>query len=451
MIQLSAISLSIIEGFSSKVKITKIIIQVYGYQLLVKAKQNATVNIYSKGKSVRKIFWILIVSLLLFPLIVHAQSESEPFTSIEEFQIALEGALIDVGEFEALWTRLLENQQIPLTIGETAIFLYRGEAETVEWYGDFNSWGYTANALGERQGDTDLWMLTQEFPSDARLDYKIVLDGNNWILDPNNPLQQMNAFGPNSEVRMPDYVPSPYVIYRDDIEHGTLTDDQLIDSTNMGYSINYRVYQPVNYSELDDLPVIYVTDGQYYANDEIGSMVIVLDNIIAEGLIKPVMAVFIDPRDPNDSTINRREHEFIVNPLYGDFLATELVPPIDELYDTNPTPEARVILGTSYGGLNAAYVGLRYSDVFGMLAINSPAFWAGPIVYTQFQENERLSLNIFMTTGCPWDICADAQQMRAILEEREYPLRYIEVHEGHSWGNWRALLDDMLIYFFGVE
>ncbi|MEO8612988.1 MAG: alpha/beta hydrolase-fold protein [Chloroflexota bacterium] len=399
----------------------------------------------------RKIFWTLIISLLILPLIVHAQEDTKPFTSIEEFQTALAGALSDGGEFEALWTRLVDNQQIPLVIGETAIFLYRGEAARVEWRGDFSNWKFSVSTQGEQQGDTDLWMLTQEFPSDARLDYKIVIDRDNLILDPNNPLQQMGSFGLNSELRMPDYVPSPYIVYRDDIEHGILTDNQLIDSTSMGYSINYRVYQPVNYSELDNLPVIYATDGQDYANDAMGSMVIVLDNLIAEGLIEPVMMVFIDPRDPEDSTINRREGEFLINPLYGDFLATELVPLIDELYDTNPTPEARVMLGVSFGGVNAAYVGLKHSDVFGWLAINSPTFSVSPVIFKQFQETDRLPLNIFMTTGCPWDTCDDAQRMRDILEEKEYPLHYIEVHEGHSWGNWRALMDDMLIYIFGAK
>jgi len=25
------------------------------------------------------------------------------------------------------------------------------------------------------------------------------------------------------------------------------------------------------------------------------------------------------------------------------------------------------------------------------------------------------------------------------------------VNEGHSWGNWRALIDEPLIYFFGTK
>jgi enterochelin esterase-like enzyme len=39
--------------------------------------------------------------------------------------------------------------------------------------------------------------------------------------------------------------------------------------------------------------------------------------------------------------------------------------------------------------------------------------------------------------------------MKTILEAKGYPLQYKEVNEGHSWGNWRALIDEPLIWFFG--
>ncbi len=404
----------------------------------------------------RKIGLLLLLVMFVLPMMLFAQENNAPFTSVEEFQSALDEVLntSDATErasrLDALWNRLIENNQIPLTIGTTAIFLYRGEAEHVEWRGDFTNWERRQRAVGQRQGETDLWMMTQEFPADARFDYKIVLNRDEWILDPNNPYQQMGGFGPNSELRMPEFEPSPYVEFREDIEHGTLTDDQTIASVRLGYSVNFRVYRPAQYDELDDLPVVYVTDGQDYANDAMGSMVIVLDNLIAEGLIEPVMAVFIDPRDPDDSTFNRRESELITNDAYAAFIATELVPLIDVLYDTNPTPDARVIFGMSLGGLNAAFVGFNYDDVFGMVAINSPAFWVDTSIYYEYENTDRLPLNIFMTTGCPWDTCEDARQMREILELQGYPLHYIEVNDGHSWGNWRRLVDDMLIYFFGV-
>jgi enterochelin esterase family protein len=39
--------------------------------------------------------------------------------------------------------------------------------------------------------------------------------------------------------------------------------------------------------------------------------------------------------------------------------------------------------------------------------------------------------------------------MKTILEGKSYPLKYLEVPEGHSWGQWRSQLDDLLVYFFG--
>jgi hypothetical protein len=50
--------------------------------------------------------------------------------------------------------------------------------------GDFNGWGYDKNIenKGTRIGKTDVWMLKKSFPKDARLDYKIILNGNDWIV-----------------------------------------------------------------------------------------------------------------------------------------------------------------------------------------------------------------------------------------------------------------------------
>ena len=55
-----------------------------------------------------------------------------------------------------------------------------------------------------------------------------------------------------------------------------------------------------------------------------------------------------------------------------------------------------------------------------------------------------------MSTGVIFDTEESARKMKKIFDEKGYPLKYFEVNEGHSWGNWRGLLDDMLIYFFGM-
>jgi hypothetical protein len=66
---------------------------------------------------------------------------------------------------------------IPMVSGDSTAFLYRGEAKSVAWMGDFNGWGYDKefNNMGIRIPGSDIWVLKCSFPLDARLDYKILL------------------------------------------------------------------------------------------------------------------------------------------------------------------------------------------------------------------------------------------------------------------------------------
>jgi hypothetical protein len=94
---------------------------------------------------------------------------------------------------------LLEN-------GTVCHFLYRGTTSSVTAPGDANGWDPAAFPM-TRLSTTNLWYRTDTFPADARLDYKFVLGGSTWILDPRNPYQVSGGFGPNSELRMPCTTP----------------------------------------------------------------------------------------------------------------------------------------------------------------------------------------------------------------------------------------------------
>jgi enterochelin esterase family protein len=293
-----------------------------------------------------------------------------------------------------------------------------------------------------------LWIATAIFPTDARLDYKLYRNNSTWMLDPVNPLQQVGGFGANSELRMPDYIPSTDVIPRDDIPTGTLSAWQMIDSESLGYTVEYRIYTPHGYieNELADLPTIYVLDGNEYSDPEMGSMITVLDNLIVDGRIQPVIAVFIDPRNPRSRTLNRRMTEYASNPDFSAFVAEELVPVIDEAYRTSASADHRAIMGTSMGGQASAYIGMNYADVFGLIGIQSPALTGG--ILLGYVDN-HYPVRVFLSSGNPrWD--ADIRSLTNSLTARNYDSISITVNEGHSWGNWRALLDDLLIYFFGV-
>ncbi len=400
----------------------------------------------------------LILIVLAFSLIsvkVNSQTTGYPFKSFTEFRSALDqiAGMADpdarTGQLDILWEQLRADNQIPFRYSDSAAFLYRGEAKSVAWAGDFSQWkpGVLGFA-GTRAGKSDLWVAVGKFPLDARLDYKVIVD-DQWILDPANPTQQMGGAGPNSVLHMPDWKFPDETELAPDVIRGELSDNILIKSEKLGYSVNYRVYTPYNYALSEGLPVIYVTDGPDYSDDEKGAMVIVMDNLIYSGDMKPVVAVFIDPWEPGNDRNNRRMQEYDCNQKFADFVGDELVPLIDKVYKTHACPDDRAILGTSMGGICAAWFGAVRINDFHLLGINSPAF--NKQVLDRFAGLDWFPFRVYMTTGVIYDTQKQALEMKAILEKNQVGFEYREVNEGHSWGNWKALLPDMLRYFFPTQ
>lgn len=81
-----------------------------------------------------------------------------------------------------LWDSLRSNKRIPFAINDSVMFLYKGTEQNnaVSWAGDFNWWSATQNAAKVkmvRLGSSKIFYYTTTFPTDARLDYKVVVDG----------------------------------------------------------------------------------------------------------------------------------------------------------------------------------------------------------------------------------------------------------------------------------
>ncbi|WP_444995647.1 alpha/beta hydrolase [Aliikangiella sp. IMCC44359] len=226
-----------------------------------------------------------------------------------------------------------------------------------------------------------------------------------------------------------------------------LSENIEIKSNRLGYSINYRVFLPHDYADLEELPVIYITDGPSYIF--YGQMTKVISKLIQSKKIVPIIAVFIDTREPGNLENNRRNSEFFCNTKYSDFYVHELVPTIDKQYRTKPSANKRVILGLSFGGLNSACFGLLAHSTFGGIGMLSPAMHLVPKILHAYKHIERLPLNFFLSTGTIGDNEDKTRRFHRILRTKGYPIKYKEIRNGrHNWKNWRRVLDDLLIYFF---
>jgi enterochelin esterase family protein len=367
----------------------------------------------------------------------------ELYTFSSKDSVAVQSAV------DTWWSARLKKGQVPLVGGDSVAFLYRGTATSIAWNGDFNFWGSKPfNNQGRRVANTNVWVLKCSFPSRARLDYKIVVNSKEWIVDPNNPNQQYTGVGggtPNSELRMPAWRKDPAQDNRSVAKRGKTTVGR-IESRNLGYALSYTLYEPAEVAGTQSLPILYVTDGSEYLDPRLGNMTQVVDRLIADGRIRPLRVVYVDARDPDNPTLNRRMSELSLNDNYLKFVAEELVPAVE---GSKPVlPSARGILGTSLGGLNSAFFAFKRPDLFGVVAIQSPAFWYKPEIFHLAEQTSATKLNVFISSGLFYDGADEAKRMKALLDKSGHRCTYLETPEGHSWGQWRNLLDDLLIVLY---
>lgn len=148
--------------------------------------------------------------------------------------------------------------------------------------------------------------------------------------------------------------------------------------------------------------------------------------------------------------------------LYGRFMVEELKPFIDKLYRTKKGASHTGIGGSSLGGLISLYLGLRYPNVFGRIAVVSPSVWWADnqivhYVEAQPKRNVRIWIDIGTKEG------RDAQEAQrtvdgarllkeALMKKSWKPgtdLKYMEAQAAeHNERAWAARFEHILAFLF---
>ncbi|MCX6243213.1 MAG: alpha/beta hydrolase-fold protein [Bacteroidetes bacterium] len=337
---------------------------------------------------------------------------------------------------------LTVNRTYPLIEDDTICnFIYTGDAADVKVAGDFTGW--RPSGVMSKIAGTNFWYSTVNFDADARLDYKIVINSNDWILDPGNPKTCVGGYGPNSELRMPACQTPPEIEYYPAMQHGTMW-DTVITSKSLGEPRKVRVYLPPGYGRSAKVyPLILFHDGQDYI--AFGAINNILDYLIAQHKITEVIAVFVPPVS--------REPEFIGNKVnaYCSFFVDELIPEIDRKFTTSKDPHHRAVGGVSNGGNISLYLGLIHPEVFGKIIAQSSSVF--PFVMNGYKKSPGKDLQFYIDIG-KYDIpelITLAKELTQTLGKKKYVYQYREWHEGHSWGNWKGHLAVPLMQFFPYD
>jgi predicted alpha/beta superfamily hydrolase len=179
-----------------------------------------------------------------------------------------------------------------------------------------------------------------------------------------------------------------------------------------------------------------------------------------------IVGVYNTGNDRIDEYTPVRDPEFKAGgraDLYGRFLVEELKPFIDNTYRTRKDSAHTGLGGSSLGGLISLYLGLKYPDVFGKLAVVSPSvWWADKQIVKYVAALPRKSHSrIWLDTGTKEGRNAkeaqgtvdDARLLKAALLKKGWrdgkDVKYLEAEAAeHNEAAWAARTAQILEFLF---
>lgn len=218
------------------------------------------------------------------------------------------------------------------------------------------------------------------------------------------------------------------------------------ESKSVGSTRQMQVYTPPGYSHEVKYPVLYLlhgiggdeTEWQRYATPNI-----LLDNLLAEGKVTPMIVVMPNGRAQQN---DRAEgNVFAAAPAFAAFeqdLLNDVIPAIESRYSVQADREHRALAGLSMGGGQSLNFGLAHLDTFAWVG----AFSAAPntkapeeLVPDPAAAKAQLKL-LWLSCGNKDGLIRISQDVHAYLRDHELPhVWHIDGH-GHDPDHWKNSL-----------
>ncbi|GLV61174.1 hypothetical protein KDH_79900 [Dictyobacter sp. S3.2.2.5] len=357
-------------------------------------------------------------------------------------------------------------------------FLWKdpGETHNVVIIRGPTRWGDFAKNQMVRLPETNVWYKTYQVRSDMRTTYQLSLNDSlvpldeveDWKartatfqVDPLNPHRYVfpqdedTPEVPESVVsilELPHAPAQPWISPRTDVAQGNV-EMHHFHSALLNNTRRVWVYTPPGYTGSNEpYGLLLLFDGFAYLR-AIPTPTI-LDNLLHEHRLPPLVAVLLDSLDQET-----RNRELRCSPLLVDALRQELLPWIHEQYHVTTDPAQTIIGGLSAGGLAAAFVGYSASETFGNVLSQSGAFWwnwmldddsEAEWLTKQFVGQKKLPLRFYIEVGLleratTVDQVVTNRHLRDVLQAKGYEASYAEFNGGHEYLCWRGSLANGLL------
>ncbi|TCO26214.1 enterochelin esterase family protein [Kribbella steppae] len=242
--------------------------------------------------------------------------------------------------------------------------------------------------------------------------------------DPVSPPQHFSTFA------LDQATPRPWAEPRPGVPRGTVTETTLGDR---------RIWLWQSVPRAENPALLILLDGRDWT--EALPIFPTLDNLVAEGMLPPLVAVLPDSVD-----FATRARELPCNERFAEYLADELVPWARKLTGATDDPRRTVVAGKSYGGLASVFAGLRRPDVFGNVIAQSGSFWWAPpgeepewlLRQVDGSPPVRFCLDVGLQEG-DWMI-PQTKRLAAALTPYADEVLYREYNGGHDLTCWLAEL-----------
>ena len=309
------------------------------------------------------------------------------------------------------------------------------------------------DALLSRVRDTDLWARSYRMPAEARFPYCFAPDFPDELppLEEMGPLERTMRADPCNRRRvgaqqslceLPLAPTSPLTLARRDLPAGDVHTHK-ITSTRLGDTRNVHVYTPPGFDATrGPYPLVVLFDGIDYLAAIPAP--IILDNLIAQELLPPTIAIFIDPVD--------RMRELVLEHTFVDVVVPEIVAFVQQRYRATADSRAVVVGGFSGGGLAAVWSAHRHPDLFGNVLAQSDARFPLPTGLDVYEEVAReiahappRETRFHLEDGHVLPLTTAFRFLLPVLVAKGNRVTVQTFIGGHHTSSWRVRLGDALV------
>jgi enterochelin esterase family protein len=273
-----------------------------------------------------------------------------------------------------------------------------------------------------------------------------------WIEDPLNPRRARDPFGANSVVHGAGYHVPEWVRADPEARPGRL-DEIDLDSPTFGKRA-VGIYLPARFRSNRRYPLLIVHDGHDYLR--YASLRPILDNLIHRLEVPDLIVALTSSPD--------RLAEYANDERHARFLTDELVPHLEARFPLDSRPQARCLMGASFGAVASFSTAWRRPGFYGRLLLQSGSFAFSdigernhrgavfdPVVsfINQFRSRpQAVSERLFVSCGMYESLIYENRSLMPMLQATGMDVRYVEARDGHNWENWRDRLREGLSWLF---